>query len=332
MAIDTRLRVDIQQKPKLEPTTTPVTPVAPTTTTTTTKAKPVPVHQQVEFVGTKAQEVPRPVEGTRGGESSLFALQVDRKKTQEAKATSTATAAVLGGPRGAGATADVDKIGTTAGQTMGPTEVGNMKDIAREFGVTIHVAGRWADDAGDRLNRRVARRSADTLAKRWGFQDFDDVKANGGKRLFTIPGTPPQQQELLVWKVLQSEVRARFEAERGILLAPWQVKVSTGGSELDVVLSAADNQKLERSGRIEELRETLKQAFGGVDVVDFYQHIPDAPEYAPFKPDTPPPNSVAFGPDGGEPVRGDSGDPLQHARFATSTAPRAKLALPTPAW
>ncbi len=152
-----------------------------------------------------------------------------------------------------------------------------VSGLAQDFGVDIHVAGRWADTPAEKALREQAYEVAEERAI----------------RLAEHRGLPLERSTI---DGLIDEVRPQVASEFGI--DPYQVKKSGEGPEIDVFIP--DDQWRALSGEEQEsLRKFLAETFevDPEEGVDFYQILDPRSGYPDPKTNVPP-GSIHFGPDG----------------------------------
>ncbi len=140
---------------------------------------------------------------------------------------------------------------------------------AQDLGTEIHIAGRWADTAEEAALRADAFREASRLA--------DD---------YVLEGMPREE----------AFRRAQVEIGEAFGIDPYQVKISSGGSELDVFIPADQWQALSIEQR-NALTDELSEIFD-VAEIDMYQELSAIPGY-PDPATNIPPGSISFSPEGG---------------------------------
>jgi hypothetical protein len=174
-----------------------------------------------------------------------------------------ATLAALGLQDDAEFRASLEKIAALEEGGMSLANVGTVQAaavsrLAQEYGVDIAIVGRLADDlvAADARARSVA--LADSVVARLGIPGVETL-ADLKQQFGAYPAA-----------VIQQAVSTTLRNE-GVMIEPWQVKVSSGGSEVDAIIPHEQWSSLDERQRL-ELTAAMRRIFG-VEEVDWYQAI-----------------------------------------------------------
>jgi len=145
----------------------------------------------------------------------------------------------------------------TLGQ-IGTTQATAVSLLAEEYGIDVSVVGRLSDDPMAVAARAEAVVMADAVVAGLGIEGISTLQ-----QLKDTYGLYPAS-------VIQQGVAFTLR-QQGVMIEPWQVKVSSGASEVDAVVPREQWQNLDLAERA-EVTAAMQRIFGVQDV-DWYQDI-----------------------------------------------------------